>query len=58
MLARPAARHGFNDSVRGSVENMMARWVFRFVALFVGRKAWEVYQRRRAVDSAARPQRR
>jgi hypothetical protein len=26
---------------------MLLRWVWRAVAVFVGRKAWEAYQRRR-----------
>ncbi|MDQ1670884.1 MAG: hypothetical protein QOE40_2945, partial [Actinomycetota bacterium] len=25
---------------------MVMRWLFRFVAVFLGRKAWEAYQRR------------
>jgi hypothetical protein len=26
---------------------MLIRWLFRFVALFLGRQAWEAFQRRR-----------
>jgi hypothetical protein len=39
---------------------MVFRWLFRFVALFLGRKAWEAYQRRRQPpgqrgDASGRP---
>jgi hypothetical protein len=27
---------------------MILRWVWRTLAIFLGRKAWEAYQRRRA----------
>lgn len=26
---------------------MVMRWLWRFLAMFLGRKAWEAYQRRR-----------
>jgi hypothetical protein len=26
---------------------MVIRWLWRFVAMFLGRKAWEAYQRRK-----------
>jgi len=27
---------------------MLMRWIWRALAMFLGRKAWEAYQRRRA----------
>ena len=33
---------------------MVMRWIFRGLAVFVGRKAWEAYQRRKNQPPAAR----
>jgi hypothetical protein len=32
---------------------MVIRWLFRFVALFLGRKAWEAFRRRRTTTRGA-----
>jgi hypothetical protein len=32
---------------------MVIRWLFRFVALFLGRKAWEAFRRRRTTARRA-----
>jgi hypothetical protein len=29
---------------------MLIRWIWRAIAVFLGRKAWEAYQRRRAAQ--------
>ncbi len=33
---------------------MLMRWVYRAVAVFVGRKAWEAYQRRKGHGDGGR----
>ena len=33
---------------------MIMRWIWRGLAMFLGRKAWEAYQRRRDGGSAGR----
>lgn len=38
---------------------MLMRWIWRALAMFLGRKAWEAYRRRRSgQDSAAASSRR
>ena len=34
---------------------MIMRWIWRALAVFLGRKAWEAYQRRRTSGSGAAP---
>jgi hypothetical protein len=51
LAARPREVSG---RPAGKDSDMLIRWVFRFVALFLGRKAWESYQRRRDSRPGAR----
>lgn len=32
---------------------MLMRWIWRALAMFLGRKAWEAYQRRRSRHNSA-----
>ncbi len=36
---------------------MWMRWIYRTLAMFVGRKAWQAYQRRRARSAGQPPPR-
>jgi hypothetical protein len=47
MVASYPKRPQVSKPLVGKDTAMVYRWLFRFVALFLGRKAWEAFQRRR-----------